>query len=203
LLAPLFIHSFTWLTDNLICIYPKIKQTQTQKEFESQKIKEELTQAEAEELAVRKRRAEGTPCNKENFLAWKERFDREMDELRMAKEDEPGQQPQGDKTGKKILSKKRSELEEMENRLTGYQQFCDKLGLVNLDALEKAAEEAEFEQQDGDDDEEYNNDGDVNVEELDLDEELFDDDEEDDLDDLDFDSEDDDDDESDEDEIDI
>lgn len=151
---------------------------------------------------MRKRRAEGTPCNKENFLAWKERFDKEMEELRMAKEDELGQQQQqsqGDRTGKKSLSKKRSELEEMENRLTGYQQFCDKLGLASLDALEKAAEEAQYEEED-DNEGEYDDNGDVNVDELDLDEELFDDDDEDDLDDLDFDSDEDD---SDDDEIDI
>lgn len=180
----------------------ELKKTQIQQEFESQKIKEELTEAEAEEMAVRKRRAEGTPCNKENFLAWKERFDKEMEELRMAKEDELGQQQQqsqGDRTGKKSLSKKRSELEEMENRLTGYQQFCDKLGLASLDALEKAAEEAQYEEED-DNEGEYDDNGDVNVDELDLDEELFDDDDEDDLDDLDFDSDEDD---SDDDEIDI
>jgi len=143
-------------------------------------------------MAVRKRRAEGTPCNKENFLAWKERFEQEMEELRQVKEEEEGfgQQP-GDRAGKKSLTKKRSELEDMENRLTGYEHFCNKLGLANLDALEQAAEEAEYEQ--GDDEE-------FNVDELDVDEELFDD-EEDDLDDLDFDS--DDDDESDDEEIDI
>mmetsp|Transcript_14080 Transcript_14080/g.26456 ORF Transcript_14080/g.26456 Transcript_14080/m.26456 type:complete len:339 (-) Transcript_14080:1888-2904(-) len=192
------------------------KKTQTQKEFESQKIKEELTQAEAEEMAVRKRREEGTPCNKENFLAWKERFEKEMEELKMVdKEDDPGQMQSfggagagaggggGDnKSGRKLLSKKRSELEEMENRLTGYQQFCDKLGLLNLDALEKAAEEAEcgeYNDENDDDDDDNDDEGDVNVDELDVDEELFDD-EEDDLDDLDFDSDDVDDDE---DEIDI
>ena len=55
-------------------------QEKAQLEFESQKQKEEMSQAEAEEIAVRKRRAEGTPCNKENFYAWKEKFDKEMEE---------------------------------------------------------------------------------------------------------------------------
>ena len=39
-----------------------------------------MTQAEAEEIAVRKRREEGTPCNKENFDAWNEKFQIEMEE---------------------------------------------------------------------------------------------------------------------------
>ena len=39
-----------------------------------------MTEAEAEELAVRKRRAEGTPVTKETFESWKEKFQKEMEE---------------------------------------------------------------------------------------------------------------------------
>ena len=155
-------------------------QAQEFQEFESQRVKDELTQAEAEELAVRKRRSEGTPCNKENFFAWKEKFDKEMEEIQEKQEEEAALK---DKSNKK--SKKKSEEEEMEGRLTGYDQFSQKLGLVNLDALEKAAEVAAEEEI-------------LDVDELDVDEDLFD--EDDDLDDLDFDS---DDDFSDDEEIDI
>jgi len=162
-------------------------QEQKQQEFESQKLKEELTQAESEEIAVRKRRAEGTPCTKENFYAWKEKFDLEMEE----KAEKEAQEALKDQTNSKKSknSNAKSKEEEMEGRLTGYQQFSEKLGLVNLDALEKAAEEAVN----------------LDVEDLDVDEDLFDD--ESDLDDLDFDdeeeSDDDDDDDDDEDDLSI
>lgn len=156
------------------------QQAQVQQQFEAQQIKEELTQAEAEEIAVRKRRAEGTPCNKENFYAWKGKFEKEMEEKRLEEEE----QAMNDRTNKKGKSKggagggKASEDEARGGRLTGFEQFSSKLGLVNLDALEKAAEEAE------------NEGAELDVDELDVDEDLFDEDE--DLDDLDFDSDDDD-----------
>jgi hypothetical protein len=59
---------------------------------------------------------------------------------------------------------------EKAGRLTGYQQFSDKTGLLNLEAMEAAAENAQVD------------------EDEDVDENLFDDD--DDLDDLDFDDDD-------------
>ena len=37
-----------------------------------------MTEAEKEELAVRNRRAEGTPCTEESFLAWKTKFENEI-----------------------------------------------------------------------------------------------------------------------------
>ena len=37
-----------------------------------------MTETEAEEMAVRKRRAEGTPCVKDSFEAWKVKFDEGM-----------------------------------------------------------------------------------------------------------------------------
>jgi ribonuclease E len=140
-------------------------------------------------MAVMKRRAEGTPCNKENFEAWKEKFDKEMEDLREKEEEEESQK---DKLTKKGAIKKLDEEELIESRSTGFEQFSQKLGLANLDALEKAAEEAENEEGDVED---------LNVDELDVDEDLFD--EDDDLDDLDFDSGDDDSDDDDEEELDI
>ena len=64
--------------------------------------------------------------------------------------------------------------EDIENRLTGYQQFSGKIGLLNMEEIEKAADQAE------------NEPSNLNVEALNVDEDLFDDEE--DLDDLDFDS---------------
>lgn len=161
----------------------EIKKEQKQQQFESQKLKEEMTQAESEEIAVRKRRAEGTPCTKENFMAWKEKFDKEMEE----KEEREHAQALKDQTNsKKKGGNAKTIEEEQEGRLTGFQQFTQKQGLMNLDALERAAEAAEKE------------DSQLDVEDLDVDEDLFDD--ESDFDDLDFeDSDDDDDDDSDED----
>jgi len=135
-----------------------------------------LSQTETEEMAVLKRRAEGTPCSEEHFEAWKEKFDKEMEELREQEEEEESQR---EKITKKGAIKKLDEEELMESRSTGFEQFSQKLGLANLDALEKAAEEAENEEGDVED---------LNVDELDVNEDLFD--EEDDLDDLDFDSDD-------------
>lgn len=133
------------------------------REFEAQTVSEVFTEAELEEIDVRKRREEGTPCNKENFEAWKARFEAEMAQSRAAED--------ADET-KKSKQKK----EDRANRLTGYQQFAANM---NLEALEAAAEQAE-----GDDEEEEEG----NLDEVD--EELFQEDV--DLDDLDFASEDDD-----------
>eukprot|EP00549_Striatella_unipunctata_P002229 CAMPEP_0118689328 /NCGR_PEP_ID=MMETSP0800-20121206/9430_1 /TAXON_ID=210618 ORGANISM="Striatella unipunctata, Strain CCMP2910" /NCGR_SAMPLE_ID=MMETSP0800 /ASSEMBLY_ACC=CAM_ASM_000638 /LENGTH=298 /DNA_ID=CAMNT_0006586717 /DNA_START=98 /DNA_END=994 /DNA_ORIENTATION=+ len=148
---------------------------QAQQEFEAQKEKEELTETEILEAAVQKRRAEGTPCTMENFLAWKQRFE---EELALAKADEEA-------IAESASKKKEKPKEDTSNRITGFQHFMGKTGLLNLAAMEKAAEEAENQE--------------IPADELDVDEELFDDD--DDLDDLDFDDEDDDDD--DEEEVDI
>lgn len=130
--------------------------------FEAQKKQDEMTQAELEEMAVRKRRAEGTPCTKENFLKWLDKFDAEM-EARAAEE----KKEEGGK------NKSKEKEVDYSLRKTGYEHFSGKAGLMSLEALEAAAEAIE----DG-----------VDVEDLDVDEELFDTD--DDLDDLDFDDED-------------
>lgn len=127
-----------------------------------------MTETEAEELAVRKRRAEGSPCTQANFLAWKEKFEAEMVEIR--KEEEAAAVEDRKKKKEKIVDKS--------NRLTGSDQFRGKVGSLNYEAMEEAFENA---LRDEDEEEE---------EDLDVDEELFDVDDED-LDDLDFDDEDD------------
>lgn len=131
-----------------------------------------MTEAEKEELAVRKRREEGTPVTLESFTSWWESFCAEMEEKKL------------EETGD-LTNDEREKQRVMEERMTGFQIFSEKSGVFNLDKLEAAAEEVE--NNGGDDD-----DG------IDVDEELFDDDE--DLDDLDFDSDDDDEDEEDSDE---
>lgn len=139
---------------------PLLKQ-KAQETFEAQVALEEITQAEQEELEVRKRREEGTPCNMENFLAWRARFEAEM---AAEKENEV------EDTDAIKKSNKKKEVDKT-GRITGRQHFADQS--TNLEALEAAAEQAER-----DPDEDLD----------DVDEELFDDDV--DLDDLDFNSED-------------
>jgi phytoene dehydrogenase-like protein len=128
-------------------------------------VQEVFTEAEVEEIEVRKRREEGTPCNKENFEAWKAKFEAEMARKQAVLEETDD------------TKKNRQKKDDRASRLTGYQQFAANM---NFEALEAAAEQAEV---DGDDAEE-------DVAE-DFDEVLFQDDDVD-LDDLDFDSSDDD-----------
>lgn len=105
-----------------------------------------MTEAEREELLVQQRRAEGTPCNKENFLAWKEKFEKEM-----AAEDE-GNEEKKERSG-----------------MTGYDYFRNKV--TNLEALEKEAEEAAGEaDEDEEDVDEALFEEDIDLDELDFDE---------------------------------
>lgn len=138
-------------------------QHKAQSAFEAQKKTDIMSEAEKEELEVTKRRAEGTPCNKENFEAWQSRFLRERAADKAREEEGEGDGKSGGKKKDKVKDVDKS------GRLTGFEHFNSKMD--NLEALEAAAEAAEqgFE---------------------DVDEELFDDDV--DLDDLDFDDEDDD-----------
>mmetsp|Transcript_22285 Transcript_22285/g.46954 ORF Transcript_22285/g.46954 Transcript_22285/m.46954 type:complete len:300 (+) Transcript_22285:399-1298(+) len=142
--------------------------------YEAQKKTEELTEAESEELAVRRRRAEGTPVNDETFAEWNNKFNAEMEEERERLK------AQASADSKKKGSAKNSTKEvDKSGRLTGFQQFTDKAGTLNLEAMEAAAENAQ---------------ADENEEEVDVvDEDLFDVSD----DDLDFDSDDEDDDEPD------
>ena len=131
---------------------------------------EGLTEAEAEELAVRKRRAEGTPVTQETFLTWKAKFEAEMKEQRELEEAEATTENK----------KKKDKVVDKTGRLTGAAQFSDKTGTFNLEAFEAAAENAQRDEDEDDDDLAEN-----------VNEELFDVDD-DDLDDLDFDDDDDD-----------
>jgi hypothetical protein len=142
--------------------------------YEAQRAREELTEAEREELQVQKRRAEGTPCTVENFEAWLAEFDREMRQ-QTKRRGAPG----ADDTAKGTKKKdNKSKDVDKAGRLTGYEQFAGKMS--NLEALEAAAEEAEREY-------------DINIPTDEVDEELFEDDV--DLDELNFDDDEDGDDE--------
>jgi hypothetical protein len=135
-----------------------------QQEFESQKKGEEISEAELEEQAVLKLRAEGTPCTKENFLEWKRKFDEEMAQKALEA---------AEITERELTGRKKEKKEDKSGRLTGFAQFSG--AAMNLEAIEAAAQEAENEE--------------IDPDELNVDEELFDVDDED-LDELDFDSDD-------------
>jgi hypothetical protein len=159
----------------ILCLFLVLQQkAKRASAFEGQKQISEMTVTEVEEMAIQKRRAEGTPCTLQNFLAWKEKFDPEMAAraAEIEKEQQEGQ-----------LKKKVSTAVDSKSttgRITGYDFFSDKTN--NLEALEAAAEEA----------------GKIEDEEElleEVDQELFDDDI--DLDDLDFESDDEDDDDED------
>lgn len=155
--------------------------------FESQTTHDELTEAEQEELAVRKRREQGTPCTEANFWAWKQAFEAEQ---ALTVNNNSTTNNNNSTTTTTTADKTKAKDADRAQRLTGFEFFSSKAG--NADALEKleaAAEEAERETTPIDHGEEY-------------DEELFEEDV--DLDDLDFDDEqDDDDDDEQDDEVDI
>lgn len=176
----------TWLEDNNVkgqddgSMYAQMmrrakgverEKVKAEQVFETQKKQNELSQAEVEEMTVRKRRAEGTPCTKENFLAWLDKWDAEME----AKAEEAKKE-----TDKETKGKSKEKIVDYSGRITGFEHFSGQGGLLNLEALEAAADEAGAAE-------------DVDVDDLDVDEELFEDDE--DLDDMDFDSDSDSDDE--------
>ena len=122
---------------------------------------------------MHKRRAEGTPCTAENFHAWKIRFDAEMEEKRRLEEEENQK------------NEKKSKDVDYDSRKSGFEIFGEKSGVLDLEAMEVAAELE----------------GKATLDVDNVDEELFDEDES--LDDLDFDSDDDDDDDDDDEEPDI
>lgn len=131
-----------------------------------------MTLAEKEELAVRKRREEGTPVTDASFEEWRKKFNEEMEQR---KEAERNLTSSDDAKDMKAAAAAAATTEE---RLTGFQIFSDKVGVFNLENLEAAAEEM------------ANDTSALDPEELaDVDEDLFDDD--DDLDDLEYDSDDD------------
>jgi hypothetical protein len=137
-------------------------------QYESQKVVDEMTEAEKEEQEVRKRREEGTPVNDTTFAAWKRQFEAEMAEIK-ARERALAEKEALAGGGKKTKIGIKREESALSERLTGFEQFSGKAGILAMEALEK---EAELEER-------FMN--------LEVDEELFEDEE--DLDDLDFDDE--------------
>lgn len=83
-----------------------------------------MTEAEKEELAVRKRREEGTPVTDATFADWWGKFRKEQEE---AGTTEGVEKTNGDD----------------DDKLTGFQIFSEKTGVFSLEKLEAAAEELE------------------------------------------------------------
>jgi len=137
---------------------------QAEQKFEAQKTKDEMTEAELEEFRVRKLREEGTPCTAENFQIWLEKFQAEMEQK--ALEEKKALERESSSSKKKDKGSKNKD-DDMENRLTGFEHFSGKAGVLNMDDIEAAVDK-------------------IAGDNLDVNEELFEDD--DDLDDLDFDS---------------
>ncbi|KAL7442651.1 hypothetical protein ACHAXM_011977 [Skeletonema potamos] len=140
------------------------REAQSALQFEAQKTIDEMTEAEQEELAVRKRREEGTPVNDETFTTWWAKFCKEMEEKKDEEDDE-------------ITAEEKEKKKLMAERLTGYQIFSEKSGVFNLEKLEAAAEEMENDV--GDVDEELFDD-EEDLDDLDFDSDEEDDDDEDD-----------------------
>jgi hypothetical protein len=130
-----------------------------------------MTETESSEMAIHKRRAEGTPCNRENFLAWKAAFEAEMAERR---DDEDAAENAGP------VKKKREKVVDKTGRISGFLQFSDKSATLNLEAMEAAWENAQKDEDEESDEENLEN----------VDEDLFVGDDDEDLDDLDFDNDD-------------
>ena len=83
-----------------------------------------MTEAEKEELAVRKRREEGTPVTSQTFSDWWARFQMEQEQSATTEVAENAKSDDDDK-------------------LTGFQIFSEKAGVFSLEKLEAAAEELE------------------------------------------------------------
>lgn len=129
-------------------------------------------------MAVHKRRAEGTPCTRVNFLAWKAKFEAEMEERR---DDQDAAENAGP------VKKKREKVVDKTGRISGFLQFSDKTATLNLEDMEAAWENAQKDEDEESDEENLEN----------VDEDLFVGGDDEDLDDLDFDDDDDDDEEPD------
>lgn len=120
-----------------------------------------MTEAEKEELAVRKRREEGTPVTQESFNTWWDKFCTEMEEK---KDEETGDITNEEKEKKRIMAE----------RKTGFEIFSEKSGVFNLEKLEAAAEGIENDV--GDVDEDLFLDFDSDEDDLDFDSDEDDDD---------------------------
>ena len=109
-----------------------MSQAQAALQFESQTKKDVMSEAEREELIVRKRREEGTAVTDATFTEWWEKFTGETEK----KKDDERVAAANDSKEKKV-----SNAAIAEERLTGFQIFSDKAGVFNLEMLEAAAEE--------------------------------------------------------------
>jgi hypothetical protein len=135
-----------------------------------------MTEAEREEIEVTKRRAEGTPCNAENFEHWQAKFLQEMATSKERQESDMNEDGRSKQRSEKVKDVDRT------GRMTGYQHFSNKM--VNLETLELAAAEAEQ----GFEADENLFEDDVDLDDMDFDDE--DEDEDDNDDDIDYDNED-------------
>ena len=102
-----------------------------------------MSQAEKEELAVRKRREEGTPVTDETFTEWWEKFSAEMEQKELDRK--RAAMVTDNSKDKKNATNTVAAASAMEERLTGFQVFSEKAGVFNLEKLEAAAEEMENE----------------------------------------------------------
>lgn len=168
----------------------KRAQELSDRQFESQVTTNDMSTAELEEIAVRKRRAEGTPVTDESFYAWKEKIDAEMAEKRREEEDAAKRAGLSGRQKKGLAQKISADDAVIDERMTGFQIFSGKGG-VSAEAIEAAAADAE-----------EGGIGDTMIAD-DVDENLFMSDDDLDDDDLDFDDDDDELDNSDIDEVDI
>ena len=125
-----------------------------EKVFEEQQKKEGVGETEKREMEIRKKREEGTPCTRANFLAWKAKYDEEMAEVRAADLEK---------------AKEDKRLAAMAERKAGYDYFVDQ---GSLDDLERMADEAlEAEVTEAEIDEGLFEDSDDDLDDLDFDEE--------------------------------
>lgn len=128
------------------------------------------TEAELEEAAVYKRRQEGTPCNRENFDVWKEKFDKEMEEKTLTAE----AKEKDDSKKKKDKSKDKKE----DNKPSGYEIFGSKSGVLDLEAMEAAADMETLNVDDVDEDLFVDEDSDEDLDDMDFDDDSDDEEDE-------------------------
>jgi hypothetical protein len=100
-----------------------------EKQYEEQRQKEEVGDTEKAEMEILRKRREGTPCNRENFLAWKAKFDAELAEKRLL-------DVEAMKDDKRLAA--------MAERSTGFDLFNGKGSLDDIEAMADAALEAEI-----------------------------------------------------------
>jgi hypothetical protein len=125
-----------------------------------------MTEAETEEMTVRKRRAEGTPVTKETFETWKAKFEKEMEEQKESEEAALALEKKGKK--EKVVDKS--------GRISGHKFFEEKS--FNFEAMELACENAQRDEEEEEDVGEHVNEELFEMDDDDLDDLDFDEDEE-------------------------